>query len=41
MHKYSDIQRVKPAYVDVFSTGEHITITEKVDGSFFLTFRKF
>lgn len=33
MHKYSDIQRVKPAYVDVFSTGEHITITEKVDGS--------
>lgn len=31
--KYIDIERIKEKYANVFTKGEHITITEKIDGS--------
>lgn len=33
MKKYVDIERFKEKYDTVFSIGEQVTITEKVDGS--------
>ena len=33
MKKYVDIERLKDKYALAFSKGEHITITEKIDGS--------
>lgn len=32
-HKYIDIERLKPKYTEVFTKGEKIVITEKIDGS--------
>ena len=32
-HKYIDIERLKDKYTAAFTPGEHITLTEKVDGS--------
>lgn len=31
--KYVDIERLKDKYASAFTTGEHITVTEKVDGA--------
>lgn len=33
MKKYKDIERLKDKYAPAFKTGEHITITEKIDGA--------
>ena len=33
MKKYVDIERLKDKYAPAFKTGEHITITEKIDGA--------
>lgn len=33
MRKYIDIERLKEKYVSAFKVGEHITITEKIDGA--------
>ena len=33
MKKYIDIERIKKNYADAFSVGEHIVISEKVDGA--------
>ena len=33
MKKYMDIERLKDKYVSAFIEGEHITITEKIDGA--------
>lgn len=33
MKKYVDIERLKEKFVTVFTAGEHITITEKIDGA--------
>lgn len=33
MKKYKDIERLKDKYAPAFKSGEHITITEKIDGA--------
>lgn len=33
MRKYKDIERLKDKYAPAFKAGEHITITEKIDGA--------
>jgi len=33
LKKYVDIERLKDKYAEAFKTGEHITITEKIDGA--------
>lgn len=33
MKKYKDIERLKDKYATAFKSGEHITITEKIDGA--------
>lgn len=33
MKKYVDIERLKDKYAEAFKAGEHITITEKIDGA--------
>lgn len=33
MRKYKDIERLKDKYAPAFKTGEHITLTEKIDGA--------
>ena len=33
MKKYMDIERLKDKYAEAFKAGEHITITEKIDGA--------
>ena len=33
MKKYVDIERLKDKYAMAFTPGEHITITEKIDGA--------
>ena len=32
-HKYVDIERLKDKYALAFKSGEHITVTEKIDGA--------
>jgi hypothetical protein len=32
-HKYTDIERLKPKYTDMFTPGDRIVVSEKVDGS--------
>ena len=33
MKKYRDIERLKEKYFDLFTSGERISITEKIDGA--------
>ena len=33
MRKYKDIERLKDKYAPAFKVGEHITLTEKLDGA--------
>ena len=33
MKKYRDIERLKEKYFDLFTLGEQISITEKIDGA--------